>query len=133
MNKKNEIINYLVFGVLTTFINIVSYALFTKIMNMDYRIATTIAWFVSVIFAFITNKIYVFNSREMRIQTMTTEFLSFMFFRVLSYLTDLGIMIFLVEWISINDVIAKILANVVVVIINYVASKYFIFRSTKQS
>ena len=128
MNKRKEMITYLVFGVLTTIVNIVTYVLITKLMNLDYKLATTIAWVVSVVFAFITNKIYVFNSKGMAVHTLVREFSSFMFFRMLSYLIDLGMMIVLVEWISVNDIISKILANIVVVIINYIASKYVIFR-----
>jgi len=130
MNKKKEIISYLAFGVLTTVVNIVSYVLITIAMNWDYKIATTIAWVVSVVFAFITNKIYVFNSKEMGLHTLTREFLSFIFFRSVSFLIDIGMMIVLVEWISVKDIIAKILANIVVVIVNYAASKYVIFQNS---
>lgn len=128
MNKRNEMITYLVFGVLTTLVNIVTYVLITKLMNLDYKFATTIAWVVSEVFAFITNKIYVFNSNEMAVHTLVREFSSFLFFRLATYLIDLGMMIILVEWARINDIIAKIVANIIVVIINYIASKYFIFR-----
>ncbi len=131
MNKK-EMINYLVFGILTTIVNIVSYWLLTKIFNIDYRVATTIAWFISVVFAYITNKVFVFNSKGLDINTMVKEFISFIFFRILSYLIDLGMMIVLVEWIKTNDILAKIIANIVVVIVNYVASKYYIFRNAKK-
>lgn len=129
MNK--EMINYLVFGVLTTVVNIASYWIFTEIFHVDYRISTTIAWFFSVIFAFITNKMYVFNSKCLNLNTMIREFISFIFFRILSYLIDLGMMIALVEWIKMNDLVAKILANIVVIMINFVASKYIIFRKAK--
>ena len=56
------------------------------------------------------------------------EFLSFTFFRLLSYLMDLGIMILMVEWMNTDDLLAKIVANVFVVIFNYFASKYIIFN-----
>lgn len=131
MKNKKEIINYLVFGILTTLVNIISYWLFTTIFNVDYRISTTIAWFISVVFAFITNKIFVFNSKGLDVKTILSEFMSFLFFRILSYIIDLGMMIVLVEWIKMNDLVAKILANIIVVIVNYVASKYYIFRSAK--
>ncbi|NMD68804.1 GtrA family protein [Bacillus sp. DNRA2] len=128
---KKEMISYLVYGVLTTVVNIVSYWIFTELFYVDYRVSTSIAWLFSVIFAFITNKMFVFNSKGFDLNTMVREFMSFMFFRILSYLIDLGMMIALVEWVQMNDMIAKILANVVVVIINYVASKYIIFRKAK--
>lgn len=132
MNNKKEVINYLVFGVLTTVVNIVSYGFLSIIMDVDYRISTTIAWLLSVIFAFVTNKIYVFNSRGLGIRTLIKEFLSFMFFRILSYCIDLGMMIAMVEWLKMNDVFAKVLANIVVVVMNYFASRLFIFKTNNQ-
>lgn len=132
MNKKREIFYYIVFGILTTLVNIVSYYIFTKILNIDYRISTTIAWFFSIVFAYFTNKVFVFKSREMDILTLTKEFSLFIFYRVLSYLMDLGLMVFLVEWFNVNDLIAKIFSNILVVILNYIFSRYFIFRSSKK-
>jgi putative flippase GtrA len=64
MKDKREIVNYLVFGLITTFINFVSYALLTQLLHADFKTATTIAAFLSVLFAFITNKLYVFQSRD---------------------------------------------------------------------
>ena len=93
MKLKREIVSYLVFGVLTTLTNIVSYMILAKVFAMDYKLATTIAWIISVLFAFITNKLYVFNSKDTNIWLVIKEFLSFLFFRLLSYIMDIGIMI----------------------------------------
>jgi putative flippase GtrA len=133
MRDKKEFVSYIVFGILTTIINIVSYAFFTKIMGTDYRSATTIAWFVAVVFAFITNKIYVFNSKSTLISSLAKEFISFMLFRLLSYVADLGMMIVLVEWMNMKGVLAKIIANAVVVVLNYFASRYLIFNTSKST
>lgn len=131
MKIKKEIVSYLIFGVLTTLINIVSYGILSKILNIDFKLATTIAWIISVLFAFITNKIYVFNSKGTNVWLMIKEFISFIFFRLLSYIVDIGMMIFMVDWMKIDDLVSKIAANVVVVIINYFASRYVIFRTAK--
>ncbi|WP_034773123.1 GtrA family protein [Caldibacillus thermoamylovorans] len=125
-------ISYLIFGVLTTLVNIVTFWLFDDILEMDYKLATTIAWIVSVLFAFITNKLYVFNSKDMQIQAVLKELASFMFFRFLSYLLDLAPMIVCVELLKIDNLLAKILANVLVVIFNYFASKFVIFKKAKE-
>ncbi|WP_175425253.1 GtrA family protein, partial [Paenibacillus nuruki] len=61
MNNKKEIISYLIFGVLTTLINIAVYFLLANVVGMDFKVATSIAWLVSVLFAFFTNKKYVFT------------------------------------------------------------------------
>jgi putative flippase GtrA len=130
MKNKKEVISYLVFGILTTLVNIISYGYLTKIGHIDYRLATTIAWFLSVVFAFVTNKLYVFNSKSFDIKTLTKEFFFFTFFRLLSYITDLVIMVLMVEWLLVDDLISKILANIIVVIFNYFASKFFIFKTS---
>lgn len=133
MKNKKELVSYLVFGVLTTLVNIVCYGLLAKILHMDFKLATTIAWIVSVLFAFITNKLYVFNSRSLEAKTLIKEFLSFFFFRFLSYLIDLGTMILLVDWLKQDDFVAKIIANVIVVIVNFFASKLFIFKKANET
>jgi putative flippase GtrA len=132
MKKINkEFITYIVFGVLTTVVNISCYGILTKEFQMDYKIATTIAWFISVLFAFVTNKIYVFNSMSMEIRALIKELFAFLFFRLLSYVVDFGMMIMMVGWFHSEDLAAKIFANIVVVIINYFASKFFIFKPDK--
>jgi putative flippase GtrA len=131
MKNKKEIINYLIFGVLTTVVNIVSYSLFVEIIGMDYKLATTLAWFISVIFAFITNKHFVYNSKKRDFISVARELVSFSFFRILSYIIDLGMMIVLVEGIHLDSILAKVFANIIVVIINYFASKFFVFQPKK--
>ena len=130
--KLNKVVfSYLVFGILTTLINIVSYAILSKFFGMDYKFATIIAWMISVFFAFITNKLYVFNSKETNVSLIIKEFLSFIFFRLLSLILDIGIMLMMVEWLRMDDLLAKIAANVFVVIFNFFASKYVIFTKRK--
>ena len=128
MKRKKEVISYLFFGVLTTLTNIVNYVVLSKLFEMDYKLATTIAWGISVLFAFITNKLYVFNSKETNIVLIAKEFTSFTFFRLLSYLMDLGMMVLMIEWLKTDDLIAKIIANFFVIFFNYFASKYVIFK-----
>ena len=122
-------INYLIFGVLTTAVNILVYALFVHIFHIDYKVATTVAWIISVIFAFFTNKLYVFNSKDLSINRILKELVNFGFFRVLSLLVDLLIMFLLIDLFMINDIVAKITANIVVIVLNYVTSKYLTFRN----
>ncbi|MFD5263162.1 GtrA family protein [Bacillus wiedmannii] len=127
-NKAKEFFNYLLFGGLTTLINIVTYFICATLVGMDYKIATTIAWIVSVLFAYITNKKYVFNSQQTSFAHVVKEFVYFMGFRIVSYFIDIASMIVLIEWLGMNDLVAKIIANVIVVVLNYFASKYIIFK-----
>ncbi|WP_080848749.1 GtrA family protein [Cytobacillus gottheilii] len=122
-------INYLFFGILTTAVNILVYALLVHIFHIDYKAATTVAWIISIIFAFFTNKLFVFNSKDLSINRTMKELGNFVFFRVLSLAVDLLIMFLLIDIFMTNDIVAKITANVVVIVINYVTSKYLTFRN----
>lgn len=125
LNK--ETISYLIFGILTTAVNIISYRLCT-LSGIDYKTATVIAWCLSVAFAYITNKLFVFESKSFKFDVLIKEILAFVACRIFSGIYDLAFMVFAVEIIGINDFISKIITNVFVVVINYIASKLFIFR-----
>ena len=130
--KYKEVIMYLIFGVLTTIINIVTYYLFSNILNINYLVSNALAWILSVIFAYITNKIYVFESNTNKAMDVLKEIISFVGFRIVSGLIDMGFMYITVSILLLNDTIMKILSNVVVVILNYVFSKLFIFKKDKK-
>ncbi|WP_141432894.1 GtrA family protein [Bacillus sp. 03113] len=133
MKQKKELVLYLVFGVLTTLVNIITYVFVTKLLYIDYKIATTIAWILSVLFAFITNKLFVFNSKETNLFLLIKETFLFFMARFLSYLLDIGLMILLVEQWHMNDILSKVVVNVLVVILNYAASKYLIFHKKSET
>lgn len=122
-----ETISYLVFGVLTTIVNYVSYEA-CKWLGIHYTVATVIAWVLAVAFAYITNKLFVFESKSFEKAVLIKEITAFVSCRVFSGLCDLGFMVLAVEIIGINDSIAKLVANVFVVVINYIFSKLFIFK-----
>jgi putative flippase GtrA len=124
-----EKISYLIFGVLTTAVNYVSYWAARGPLAVDYRISTVIAWILAVAFAFVTNKFFVFKSRSVRRGVLLREASAFVLARLASGVFDIGWMILAVEWIHMNDMLAKILSNVVVIIMNYILSKMFIFKS----
>lgn len=131
MERRNEIVMYLLFGVLTTVINILCYVFLREYLHIEYIFSTIIAWFISVVFAFLTNKKYVFKTNFTELNVVIQEFFSFTFFRVVSLGMDLGIMVVLVEIIKFNDFIAKIAANIVVIILNYIVSKYVVFKTKR--
>jgi putative flippase GtrA len=133
MQKKKELYAYLFFGILTTVINIVAYAFLTKLVKTDYMMATVLSWIVAVLFAFITNKLYVFNSTYTSFGQLVRELSSFLFFRLLSLLLDIGGMILLIEYVRIDDLVAKVVMNAFVIVFNYVASKYVIFKRKAHS
>ena len=124
--KNKEIIKYLIFGILTTLVNILCFYILDK-LNVDIYINNTISWIVSVIFAFITNKLYVFESKSLDIKIIFKEGTSFLGARIFSYFVDMGTIYLLFDGLRINKLISKIASNIIVIIINYIFSK-FIFK-----
>ena len=123
-----RIIMYLIMGGFTTLVNIVVYWISSVPFHFDYRVATTFAWIAAVVFAYITNKRYVFESHTPALRDRLMEMGSFFGFRLLSFFMDLIVMIVMVSGMGINGTWAKIWANVVVLIANYGFSKWFIFK-----
>ena len=126
-----EMISYLIFGVLTTVVNLAFYWLFTKVIGVYYITSNVIAWVVAVIFAYVTNKLFVFESKSWEVKLVIKEVIAFGAARVLSLLFETGFLALTVEVMGAPKFIAKIIAAVFVVIINYVASKLFIFKKKK--
>lgn len=124
---ENEAYSYVFFGILTTLVNFISYVFFTKITAVDYMLAASLAWILAVLFAYFTNKLFVFNSQGLKPIADIKEFLRFLFFRILSYFVDLMTIVILVEWLAVFDPLAKLIASAVVAVLNYFASKYYIF------
>lgn len=128
-----EIINYLVFGVLATVVNFVSYYIFARIIGIDEVISSGLSWFASVLFAYITNKLFVFDSKTVTKKELIKECISFFLARVLSgILCDVGTFAVMVKVFKINDIIAKVVTQVMVVIVNYIFSKFIIFKNNKK-
>ena len=127
IKKYKEIIMYLVFGVLTTLVNIVSFYIMDK-CNINLYVNNTIAWILSVLFAYITNKLFVFESKSLEPKVVIKEGVSFFGFRLISYFMDMFCIFIMVDIFSINKMISKIVGNVIVIIANYIFSKLFIFR-----
>ncbi|MFC6170709.1 GtrA family protein [Loigolactobacillus jiayinensis] len=125
--KYQAIIAYLFFGGLTTLINIGVFAILNPFMN--YQVANVSAWFISVLFAYITNKLWVFSSKTAGFSEFVKEISSFFFFRILSLIMDILIMWVGVSLLHANPLLTKIVDNVVVVVANYFFSKLFIFNS----
>lgn len=131
LKKYREILLYLIFGVLTTVVDYVSLWLFYDLFGiriLDALGANTLAWVVSVAFAFTTNKIFVFESRDTSQKTLTREILSFVAARLVSLGAESAVIYIGVNLLGCNLWIMKLLASVIVVISNYVFSKLVIFR-----
>lgn len=130
--KHKEIINYLVFGGLATVVNFASYFISAKVIGIDEVISSGISWFCSVLFAYITNKIFVFESKTKGIKAFFKEISSFFLARIISgILCDVGTFAIMVKVFNINDIISKFVTQVMVVIMNYILSKLVVFKKKK--
>ncbi len=140
-----EIVSYLAFGVLTTVVNFITYFIMgifagenyeEKVLfsvgSLDFRLIllmNAVAWIVSVLFSFITNKLFVFESTSWKGPVFLKEFISFIGARIISFLVFEELIFgLLVSIFGIKDIIAKLAVAIFVVIFNYVASKLVIFR-----
>ena len=131
-NQFKEQILYIVFGVLTTAINIIAFFVCSRLMNLGLIPSNVIAWILSVLFAFVTNKIYVFNSKNYNFSVVLRELIDFVISRGATGILDLGLMYLFVSVIGIEDMISKIVINIIVIILNYVLSKLYVFKNKKQ-
>ena len=150
MKIKKEIVLYLIFGVATTFVNILTYYILETIYSIPYLIANATAWFSSVLFAFITNKMFVFKSnnktdcdfkqrekqngtslfstKKSRFSIVLKEMGKFFSARIATGVFDMVGM-----WLSVTiflfpEMITKVVVNVIVILLNYVLSKWVVFR-----
>ncbi len=140
--KYKELITYVIFGVLTTVVNFFAFWIFTKIFGEDlYLVNNAIAWVVGVVFAYITNKLFVFESKSWDLKVITKEITGFLGARIFSFLVEEGGMLLFISVLGLGkksltvlgfaitgQFIVKILLAVIVVVMNYIFSKFIIFR-----
>lgn len=148
-----EIVSYLFFGVMTTVVNFITYGVVNKFAGSDYEqlvlfdlmgkpfmwiyAANAIAWIVSVLFAFVTNKLFVFESTDHGVKAVIREVISFIGARIISFIVFEELLFALVVKLlgEMNNAswIAKVVSGVLVIVFNYVASKLVIFRKKKDA
>lgn len=129
--KHKQIILYLFFGICTTAINTICYGVLHELLCVDNIPSTILAWLAAVIFAFITNKMFVFKSKRLRTSERLKELTSFFGCRIMTGILDVVIMAVAVDYLKWNSLIWKLISNIVVTAINYLASKFMIFKNNK--
>ncbi|MBO7358849.1 MAG: GtrA family protein [Clostridia bacterium] len=130
--KYKEQILYVFFGGLTTLINWGAYALCYNVLGVSNVPSVIIAWILGVAFAFVTNKIWVFESRSFDTKTVLRELWTFVAARLVTGLLDLGIMYLAVDVLGGNGNVWKLISNVIVIILNYVFSKLIVFKKQEK-
>lgn len=133
--KYKEIINYLIFGVLTTVVSLVTYYICVYTIldpnnAVQLQIANVISWIISVAFAYITNRKFVFESKE---KNKIKEASKFVTSRIVTLIMDMAIMYVGVTALKFNDKIMKLISQVVVIVMNYILSKILVFKKEKNN
>ena len=129
--KHIEAMRYLVFGALTTVINIMIFAICSKVINLSTAVSNVIAWIIAVLFAYVTNKLWVFNSKNNGNKELLREIVSFYGARVLTLVLETAFLWIVIDKMGFNEILMKIISNIIVIILNYIFSKVFIFKKNK--
>ena len=122
-----EVFMYLLFGGLTTVINVVIYYIGT-LLGLTTAIANLIANVVAILFAYVTNRKFVFESKATTKKEIGAEFGKFVSARIATFVMDMILMVLLVDYLHYNNLICKIVVNILVIILNYIFSKIFVFK-----
>ena len=136
-DKYRELIQYLIFGVLTTIVNFVVYYTLKFIFGTAegaYGVVfNTIANIIAIIFAYITNRIWVFKSEAKGFKAIMKEMFSFFSCRIATMLNDMFVYWFGCNVLHLNDFIVKCIAQVIIIVLNFILSKLIVFRKKKNT
>lgn len=137
--KYKELILYVIFGAATTGVSWGTYALFVKGFSMGVSTGKVLSWVCAVLFAFITNKIWVFEKRSKEPKTVAKEFVTFFGSRLFTGVIENAGLPLLMKWgldqplFGVDGMLANIVISVIVVVLNYVFSKLLVFRKEKRN
>ena len=132
IRKYYDILAYLFFGVLTTAVNYIVYLPCFNLLGISAAVSNAIAWAVAVIFAYLTNKPFVFHSHDWSMGTVVPELAKFVGSRVVSGALDTAFIFVMVDCLRFNGNIMKLITSVLVVVLNYIASKLLVFRKKEE-
>ena len=129
IGKYYDILSYLFFGVLTTAVNYIVYLPCYNIWGLSASVSNVIAWVVAVAFAYLTNKPFVFRSHDWSAKTVVPELTKFVGCRLGSGALETAVIFVTVDLLSWNGNVMKLITSVIVIIVNYLASKLLAFRN----
>lgn len=128
--KNKMVLLYLFFGGLSFFLNMGLFALLDGVCHIHELIANVICWIACVLFQFVTNRMWVFDGRTESTGALVKQMGSFFGGRVFTLLVEEAIILVFITWLGFKDMIVKLVAQIVVIVLNYVISKWFVFRKT---
>ena len=123
-----EVLSYLIFGVLTTVVNYLVYLPAYNLLGLSAALSNAIAWVVAVAFAYLTNKPFVFKSHDWSVKTVIPELSKFVGSRIASGVLETVLILVTVDLLHWNGNLMKLITSVLVVVMNYIASKLFVFK-----
>lgn len=126
--KNKEMLLYLFFGFLSFLMSISTYALFYKAFNVDELLANIFSWIITVMFAFFTNRIWVFDSPTESADEFIKQMASFYWGRIITLVVEEIILFVFITKLGMGSMLIKVIAQVVVIVLNYVISKLFVFK-----
>lgn len=129
LQKYEDVLSYLFFGVLTTVVNYLVYLPCYNTLGLSAAVSNGVAWVAAVAFAYLTNKPFVFKSHDWSMKTVLPELTAFVGCRVGSGLLETGILFLAVDCLHWNGNVMKLVTSVLVVILNYIGSKLLVFRN----
>ena len=131
--KYEELVMYIIVGVCTMIVSLASYYILAKPFGIYYQTANIISWVLAVAFAYVTNKKFVFKSRYSGLSGTAKEMASFVSSRIASLLAEVISMYFFVQICQIDDNIVKLMNQVLVTVLNYIFSKFWVFRKSRKA
>lgn len=130
--KYEEAISYLFWGGVAFFVSMALFYFFANVMDLYEQIANTISWILCVVFTYFTNRTFVFKSKSRGISGMGKEFVSFISARVATLLIENAILFVLIDLLTMNNMLAKLFGQAVVIVSNYILSKLWIFKKKEK-
>ena len=127
--KYKEQLLYLFFGGLSFLVSISTFAYFEKVININELLNNILSWIVTVLFAFLTNRVWVFSSKTKNWKEFVRQMYSFYMGRVVTLVIEELILLIFVTWLNLNSIVVKLIAQVLVIILNYIISKFVVFKS----
>ena len=129
--KYKEAIDYLFWGGVAFVLSMVLFYIFANVLNIYEQIANIISWIICVIFTYFTNRIFVFQSKVRGIKRIFKEFKDFVTARLLTLVMENAILFVMIDLLTINNMISKLVGQFVVIVSNYFLSKLWIFKKEK--
>lgn len=131
--KNKEAIDYLFWGGMAFFLSMILFYLFANVMNLYEQIANIITWIICVIFTYFTNRTFVFASKVKGLKNIFNEFKNFVTARLLTLVMENAILFVMIDLMTINNMISKLVGQFVVIVSNYFLSKLWIFKNKEKN